>query len=403
MARRSILFLVLAVVLLLVLGFVMLASASYYGAEGGGDDYEMVWRQAIWLGLACLGGAFCCAMNYERLMRWRWHLFAIAIVTLVLCYVPGIGMKINGAKRWIGLASLGHPSWRVQPSEFAKVALVIAMAAWYARHEALTRSFRHGFLLPALMLIAVVALIGGEMDLGSATISTMLGMGMMVVAGARLRYMPLIGVTAGVALCVLVAVTPNRMYRVIGFASDIPGISQYVKLETLPPEVRKEIEEKKVQQKNARLAFGSGGAEGVGPGRGRMKLYSLPEAHTDFIFPMIGEELGLRGTLAAVLAFVIIVLSGMCIAAYAPNRFGKLLGFGLTMLFGLEGLMNMGVTTAVLPNKGLPLPFVSYGGSSMIMAMISIGILANIYRQGVHLSAADLPVIRRKNRWTPQV
>jgi cell division protein FtsW len=193
------------------------------------------------------------------------------------------------------------------------------------------------------------------------------------------------------------------MYRVIGFASDIPGISQYVKLETLPPEVRKEIEEKKVQQKNARLAFGSGGAEGVGPGRGRMKLYSLPEAHTDFIFPMIGEELGLRGTLAAVLAFVIIVLSGMCIAAYAPNRFGKLLGFGLTMLFGLEGLMNMGVTTAVLPNKGLPLPFVSYGGSSMIMAMISIGILANIYRQGVHLSAADLPVIRRKNRWTPQV
>jgi cell division protein FtsW len=118
---------------------------------------------------------------------------------------------------------------------------------------------------------------------------------------------------------------------------------------------------------------------------------------------MIGEELGLRGTLAAVLAFVIIVLSGMCIAAYAPNRFGKLLGFGLTMLFGLEGLMNMGVTTAVLPNKGLPLPFVSYGGSSMIMAMISIGILANIYRQGVHLSAADLPVIRRKNRWTPQV
>lgn len=403
MARRSIIFLVLAVVLLLVLGFVMLASASYYGAEGGGDDYEMVWRQGGWLVLACVAGGLCSVMNYERLMRWRWHLFTIAIITLILCYVPGVGMKVNGARRWIGFGALGHPNWRGQPSEFAKVALVIALAAWYARHEALTRTFRKGFLIPVLMLVAVAGLIGGEMDLGSATISTALGMGMMVVAGARMRYMPLIGLTAGIALCVLVAVTPNRMYRVMGFASDIPVISQYVKLDQLPPEVRKEIEEKKVQQKNARLAFGSGGMEGVGPGRGRMKLYSLPEAHTDFIFPMIGEELGLRGTLTAVLAFVIIVVSGMCIAAYAPNRFGKLLGFGLTLLFGLEGLMNMGVTTAVLPNKGLPLPFVSYGGASLVMAMISIGILVNIYRQGVHLSAADLPVIRRRNRWTPQV
>ncbi len=403
MAKRSIIFLAFAVVLLLVMGFVMLASASYFAAEGSGDDYEMVWRQAIWLAIACIGGGWCCAMNYERLMQWRWHLFAIALVTLALCYMPGISIKINGAKRWIGLASLGHPGIRVQPSEFAKVALVIAMAAWYAKNEALTQTFRHGFVIPALMLVSIAGLIGGEMDLGSAIISTALGMSLMLVAGARMRYMPLIGLSAGIALCVLVALTPNRMYRVMGFASDIPVLSEHLQLEQLPPEVRKEIEEKKVQQKNAKLAFGSGGSEGVGPGRGRMKLYSLPEAHTDFIFPMIGEELGLRGTLATVLAFVVIVLSGMCIAAYAPNRFGKLLGFGLTMLFGLEGLMNMGVTTALLPNKGLPLPFVSYGGSSLIMAMISIGILVNIYRQGVHLNASDLPMLRRKNRWTPQV
>ena len=132
-------------------------------------------------------------------------------------------------------------------------------------------------------------------------------------------------------------------------------------------------------------------------------MYSLAEAQTDFILPLVGEELGLRGTLVAVFAFVMIVICGMCIAAYAPNRFGKLLGFGLTLLIGLEGLMNMGVTTGVFPNKGLPLPFVSYGGSSLLVAMASIGILINIHRKGVHLNQADLPVIRRKNRWTPQV
>jgi cell division protein FtsW len=404
MAKRSILVLALSVIALLVIGFVMLASASYYTPEGAGaDDVAMVWKQAAWFAVAVLASGFCCLMNYERFIEWRWRLFGIAIVTLALCYVPGIGLKINGAKRWISAELIGHKEFRVQPSEFAKMALIIALAAWYSKHELLTRTFRKGFLIPVLMVLAIAVLIGGEMDLGSAIISTTLGMAMMIVAGAKWRYMPLIGITAGAALCVMVWVTPNRMYRVMGFASEIPVLCDYVKLDTLPKEVQKEIEEKKMQQRHGRYALGSGGIEGTGPGQGRMKMYGLPESHTDFIFALVGEELGLRGTLIAVGAFVMIVLSGMCISVYAPNRFGKLLGFGITMLFGLEGLMNMGVTTDVLPNKGLPLPFVSYGGSSLLMAMISIGILCNIYRQGVHISLADLPVIRRKNRWTPQV
>ena len=134
-----------------------------------------------------------------------------------------------------------------------------------------------------------------------------------------------------------------------------------------------------------------------------MKLSYLPEAHTDFIFPMIGEEWGLWGSLGTLLLFVVIAVSGMCVAAYAPNRFGKLLGFGLTFMLCLEALLNMGVTTALLPNKGLPMPFVSYGGSSLMAAMVAVGILANLHAHGVHLTRDQLPVIRRGRRWTPQL
>jgi len=403
MAKRSILFLVLAVVLLLVIGFVMLASASYLTLDGTKGDYSMVWKQAFWLLIALLAGGWCMATDYGRLMKWRWHLLVIAVLSLILCYIPGVGVEVNGAWRWIGLEFLGYRDFRVQPSEFAKVALVISIAAWYAKHEPHARTFSMGFVLPVGMMMVVALLIGGEMDLGSAFICIALSIGMMVVAGARKRYMAMVGAVGVVALSLMVWITPNRMHRVQGFASELPVISQYVKLDSLPESDRKEIKAKKRHQENSIYAFGSGGVEGVGPGQGRMKLYSLPEAHTDFIFALVGEELGLQGTLAAVLAFVVIVLSGMCIAAYAPDRFGKLLGFGLTFLFGLEGLVNMGVTTAVLPNKGLPLPFVSAGGTSLLMAMISVGILCNIYRQGVHLSASELPILRRRNRWTPQV
>lgn len=407
MAKRSIIFLVLAVALLLIIGFVMLASASYVTMDGSKDDYGMVWKQAAWLAISLVSGAFCCAMNYAKLAKWRWPLLGIALVTLALCYVPGVGVEVNGARRWIGLELLGYRDFRVQPSEFAKVVLVIALGAWYAAHESRARTFTTGFLVPVAIMIPLVALIGCEQDFGSALISLCLGTAIMIVAGARKSWIAGIALAGVIGIGCMVSGNANRMQRLVGFLSDIPGIERVIDVDSylkkLDAKERKEIDAKKRQQKNSVYAFGSGGVEGVGPGLGRMKLYSLPEPHTDFIFAMVGEELGLQGTLAAVLSFVVIVLSGMCIAAYAPDRFGKLLGFGLTFLFGLEGFANMGVTTALLPNKGLPLPFVSFGGTSLLMAMTSIGILCNIYRQGVHLSAEDLPILRRRNRWTPQV
>ncbi len=397
MTKRSIIALSLAVVGLLMVGFVMLGSAGYYTAEGGDVDYDLV-RKQLWCFAAGLALAIGCAcLNYKRWMSLRWVLLGVAVVALGLCYVPGIGVKVNGSWRWIGSQSV-----RIQPSEFAKLALVIVIAAWYARYEPHTRTFWRGFAIPALMIGLVVGLIGGEMDLGGAAIAGSAGLGIMFVSGAKLRYLPVLGAIGTVVLVAMVATTPNRMNRVLGFASDIPFIAQRVDYKALSAEQKLEIESKKTQQKHAKLAFGSGGVEGVGPGMGRMKLFSLPEAHTDFILAMVGEELGLNGTLWIVVCYTLIVISGFCIAHSAPDRFGKLLAFGLTFLLGIQGLVNMGVVTSLLPNKGLVLPFVSYGRSNLLMSMVCIGILCNIHRLGGKVSvSSDLGTLRSKDRHTP--
>jgi cell division protein FtsW len=391
MAKRSVIFLLLAVALLIGLGITMLASTSFFTKDGGGEEYVTVWKQAVWLGVSLLACVVAALVDYNFWYRWRWPLLGVAVIGLLLCYEwhvaqllgykPLVAARVNGASRWIGFGSM-----RVQPSEFAKIALIISLAAWFAKHENLERTLKHGLILPGLILGGIVALIGGEVDLGNGSVAAVVGAGIMFVAGTRLLYL---GVIAGSGIAALVAgiiLAPNRFERVMAIFElekfkDGIGLQQWVSW----------------------LAFGSGGLQGRGLGEGRMKLSYLPEAHTDFIFPMVGEELGLWGVLGTVAAFIVLLFAGMCISTYAPNRFGKLLGFGLTFLLSLEALLNMGVTTALLPNKGLPLPFVSYGGSSLLAAMVAVGVLINIHRQGVHLTWDQLPVIRRKRRWTPQL
>lgn len=391
MAKTSVLLLLLVVALLVGLGVTMLASTSFFTRDGGGEEYVTVWKQVVWLGVSLTACIIAALVDYNLWFRWRWYLLGMAVIGLALCYEwqvaqllgykPLIAARVNGASRWIGFGAM-----RVQPSEFAKIALIIALAAWFARHESLERTFRHGLLLPGIILGSIVALIGGEVDLGNGTVAALVGVGIMFVAGTRFLYLGVIGGAGFAALVTGIIFAPNRFERVMAIF-----------------ELEKFKDGIGLQQWISWLAFGSGGLAGRGLGEGRMKLSYLPEAHTDFIFPMVGEELGLWGVLGTVVAFVILLFAGMCISSYAPNRFGKLLGFGLTFLLSLEALLNMGVTTALLPNKGLPLPFVSYGGSSLLAAMVAVGVLINIHRQGVHLTWDQLPVIRRKRRWTPQL
>jgi cell division protein FtsW len=398
MSKRSLITLAIAVVGLLMVGFGMLGSAGYYSSEGGGEKYLLVSKQA-WALLAGAAVVLACSMiNYHRWMTFRWPLLAIAVITLILCYIPGIGHNSKGAWRWIGTESI-----RVQPSEFAKIALIIVLAAYYALNEAQTRTFWRGFILPSAIAALIVGLIAGEMDLGSAAIVGALSIGIMFVAGAKIRYLPMLGGAAVLLLALMISNNANRKNRVLAFFSDIPAIAKYVDWEKIPPDQLKEIKSKKAQQRHAQLALGSGGQIGVGLGNGRMILYSLPEAHTDFVVAMVGEELGLNGTLWLVLCFSLLTISGMSIAMQAPDHFGRLLAFGITFVLCIQGLVNMGVVTSLLPNKGLVLPFVSYGRSNLLMSMVCIGILCNIHVMGGRIIPSELGTRRGGNRQAPDL
>jgi cell division protein FtsW len=290
---------------------------------------------------------------------WPW-IYGLAVVLLILCFVPPVGMKINGAWRWI---NLGFASF--QPSELGKVAVLFFLAWWYQKHEAESGQFLQGFVYPLGVAGVILGLIVIEVDLGATALIGVTTLAVMFVAGTGLRWLvPLLG--AGLAgLVVAIFHIEERMGRLMAF---------------LDPEKYKLAEG--LQQWQALLAFGAGGVQGLGLGNGRQKMLYLPYAHTDFIFPMIGEELGLRFTLLTVFCFLLIMLAGVLIAMNSRDRFGLLLGFGITIIITLQAAINIGVTTSLLPNKGMPLPFISYGGSNLAVSMLLIGILVNIHRHG---------------------
>ena len=360
MRRRTGYVLIFSMVSLLAIGIVMLSSTGAFASDSRGDMFYFIKRQSMWLvigGAALVGASLLDYRLYAR--YWPW-VYGLAVVLLVLCFVPPIGMKINGAWRWI---NLGFASF--QPSELGKVAVIFFLAWWYQRHEERSSEFLHGFALPLAIAGVIMGLIVIEVDLGATALIGVTTLAVMFVAGTGLRWLlPLLGL--GLASLVL-AITqiPERMARILAF---------------LDPEKHRLAEG--LQQWQAMLAFGAGGVEGLGLGSGRQKMLYLPYAHTDFIFPMIGEELGLRFTLLIVFCFLLILLSGVLIAMNSRDRFGMLLGFGITFIITLQAAINIGVTTSLLPNKGMPLPFISYGGSNLAISMALIGILLNIHRQG---------------------
>ena len=360
MRRRTGYILILSMGSLLVIGIVMLFSTGAFAHDSRGDMYFFVKRQLMWL---VIGGSALVAaamVDYRVWARWWPWVYGLAVVMLILCFVPPVGMKVNGAWRWI---NLGFASF--QPSELGKIAVLFFLASWYAHHEEQAAEFWRGFALPLAASGVIMALIVVEVDLGATALIGTTALAVAFVAGAGLRWLvPLVG--AGVAVLSVAAFhIDERMGRIIAF---------------LDPEKYKLGEG--LQQWQALLAFGAGGVDGLGLGNGRQKMLYLPYAHTDFIFPMIGEELGLRFTLLTVFCFLLILLAGVLIAMNSKDRFGMLLGFGITIIITLQAAVNIGVTTSLLPNKGMPLPFISYGGSNLAVSMALIGILINIHRQG---------------------
>ncbi len=380
MHRKSAYFLFIAVLGMLVIGIVMLFSTSAFAKDSHGDMYFFVKRQAVWLGVGLVVCATAAIVDYHFWLRTWWIWFGLAVVTLAFCFVPHFGMRINGSRRWV---TLGPASF--QPSEIAKVAVIFFLAAWFGVREKESSRLVQGFVIPFVIVCAAMVLIVTEVDLGTTALIGATMFVMMFVAGTHPALLGLLSLTGLGGILFVATHMSERMGRLAAF---------------MDPERFKE--DAGLQQMQALIAWGSGGMEGLGLGNGRQKMLYLPYAHTDFIFPMIGEELGLRVSLLVVFLFVVIIVCGLMIALHAKDRPGLLLGCGIVSLLGLQAAVNIGVTTSLLPNKGLPLPFISYGGSNLAACLFCVGILLNIYRHGVLDPAKKNSAVIRA-RTTPRI
>jgi cell division protein FtsW len=346
-------------VVLFLSGLVMLLSASYTPGEiGMGDPYYYIIRQ---LKHAVLGIAAIIALwriPYQFWLKLGMPILVFSIILLVLVLVPGMGIKAGGATRWLAFAS-------IQPSELAKLAVVIYIAKSLSQKGELVNTFSYGFLPHFLVMILFVGLILLEKDLGGALIISTLIMTMLFVAGLRFIYFIVLALAAVPSLWGLITLFQYRLSRISGWFdpwSD-PQKSGYSIIHSF-------------------FAFANGGIAGVGPGASTQKLSFLPEVHTDYIFSVVGEELGYIGVVAVASLFLCLCCRGLQISRLARDLGGFYLAPGLTLVVGLPAFLNMGVALSLWPSKGLPLPFFSYGGSSLLVSCAAMGILLNIAGQG---------------------
>jgi cell division protein FtsW len=366
--RVAVTILAFCVAALLGLGLVMLYSSSMTQV---GAQYLK--SQLTWCGLGLVLCVAAASVDYEVLKKVAWPLFFFSLLLLLLVLLPlphGLTKKINGAHRWFIL-----PGMRLQPSELGKIALIIALSWYCDRFQRHMATFKWGILFPVGIIAAMLALIFPEPDRGTSILLAAVSGSMLLLAGVRWKFIfpPVLLAAAGLAVSIIH--DPMRMRRIFSWwdleqHKDGVGYQAY----------------------EAMIALGAGGWTGLGLGNGRQKLGFVPEHHTDFIFSIIGEELGLVATLLVIVAFVVVVLCGIYIAVHAREMFGTMLASGVTLLIGLQAAINIGVVTSALPNKGLPLPFISYGGSNLLAMLTCVGILFSVARRAnqTNLSSPDV-------------
>ncbi|MEE8574870.1 MAG: putative lipid II flippase FtsW [Thermodesulfobacteriota bacterium] len=349
---------IVATLLLVAMGLLMVYSTSNIIALNKyGDSYFFVKRQVTFsaLGLAALFLAMRVPYTFYR--RLAYPLLIIALIGLCLIFIEGIGRKVGGARRWIDLGFMTF-----QPSEAAKLSVIVFLAYSLAAKEERIKEFYAGFLPNVVIPGVIIAMILMEPDLGTALALSTVVIILNFTAGVRLSYLTGLCALGAVFLYFLVSNVEYMMRRILIFIDPWkdPSGSGFQMVQSF-------------------LAFGSGGIYGVGLGAGKQKLFFLPEAHTDFILSVIGEELGLIGVGGVIVLYILFLFAGTKIALRAKDLYGTYLALGLTFMVVLQAALNMAVVLGVLPPKGLPLPFISYGGSSLLINMVSAGILLNIY------------------------
>ncbi len=357
--------LLLAILALLGLGLVMVASASTVrGLQSANDPFHFIKHQLVYAVLGLAGMIFMMNFDYHRLRRLT--IPAVVIVTALLVLVLVLGQRINGAKRWLNVFGLTT----IQPSEFAKLGLVLFLAHYLTEIGEGVRRLAEGVVVPLLFTGIFAALIMLEPDFGTTLVVCGTLFSLILAAGAHLFHLALLG-AGGIAGLVHLAVSaPYRFKRLTTFLHPFqdPQGAGYQIIQSL-------------------YAFGSGGPFGVGIGRSRQKFSYLPEAHTDYIFSILGEEMGLIGTLFVLFLFFLVVWRGFRAALAAKDNYGMFLAVGITALFGIQAILNIGVVTSTLPVTGITLPLLSSGGSSLFTTLIGVGILLNVSRQTRSLSA----------------
>ncbi|MBV70777.1 MAG: putative lipid II flippase FtsW [Myxococcales bacterium] len=352
--------LLLVIFLLMGIGLVMVYSASIVTAQADmKNEAFFLTRQLAYIGFSLVLMVAAINIHHCVYKRFAYVLFGLSFLLSIAVLLPGIGIEAKGASRWVGFGSV-----RYQPSEAIKLSWVVFMAAYLASRQDRLHRWKESWLTPTLCLGAIVVVLALQRDLGSTVICASLLLLMIFAAGARLRHLfAAFGVGAG-ALVLLILMEPYRVRRFISF---------------LNPEADKQGDSWQLFQ--ALISFGSGGWTGLGLGSSKQKLSYLPEAHTDFVFSILGEELGVVGVLVVITLFAVLVWRGFLIARRASTAFGSLLAFGITAAIGGQAIANMLVAIGLMPTKGLTLPLISYGGSSLVTTSIGLGILLNISRR----------------------
>lgn len=345
---------------LIMLGIVMVYSTSaIYAYETYGDSFFFLKHHLIALGLGILAAFTVMSLDCGRLGKRAMPILGISVALLIIVLIPKVGVTAGGAKRWINLGLINF-----QPSELAKIAVIIYLADFIRRKGARIGDFLYGFLPPLAVTGCVMFLVLLEPDMGTSVAIGAMGLVMLFIAGARMSHISAAIFSSLPLLYYMAMSAPYRKRRLLAFINpwlDERGAG--------------------FQIVQSFLALGSGGVFGVGLGQSRQKLFYLPASHTDFIFSIIGEELGLIGTVSCVALFAALVWQGARAAFKVEDTFRKYLIFGIFFMIGFEVILNVGVATGILPTKGLPLPFVSYGGTSLVAHMAAIGIALNAMRE----------------------
>lgn len=355
------------VMVLLAIGIVILASTSgIQSEEHYGNSYHFLTRQVVAMILGAVAAVAASRFPYIHWKKLAVFMGVVSVIMLVMTLTPGVGIKVGGSHRWLRFGPLN-----VQPSEFAKFSMIVLVSMWASVMQRRIKTFWKGAVAPLAVIGLFCVLILAEPDYGSTILVGAVGLLILFLAGTRISYLSVATISGMSLMVIMIMNNELRLRRIMAFMN---------------PE--KYYERESYQLVQALFAFVSAGARGTGLGEGLQKRYYLPEAHTDFIFAILGEELGIVASIGVLLLYFGLFLCGVWISMNAKDMFGRLLAFGITAMIALQAAANIAVVTGCMPTKGLPLPLISYGGTNLAVNLMMIGVLINIALENARSSSS---------------